>query len=141
MLAFVICVLCSAGLVKCSAGYYDYEGGRCVTREECVETYHRRVRGSECVEEDMGESSNSDSQYRDDSHASASSTSVDNLIPKASISCGNNYVDKTGATERCVTRKGCTGIPYDKGKLCLPDDEYKNWNSYKVYLYVSGKDK
>ena len=58
MLVIALGAQSSAWLVKCAAGYYDYEGGRCVTGEECVETYHRRVRGSECVEaeEDRDES-------------------------------------------------------------------------------------
>ena len=60
---------------------------------------------------------------------------------RTSISCGSNYIDKTRATEKCVTRKDCTGIPDDKGKLCLPDDEYNNWRSYKVYLLVNGEDR
>ena len=28
-------VQCYAGLARCDVGYYDYDGGRCVTREEC----------------------------------------------------------------------------------------------------------
>ena len=70
MLVIALGAQSSAWLVKCAAGYYDYEGWRCVTGEECVATYHRRVRGFECVEEDTDESSTNDSQYRNDDHLS-----------------------------------------------------------------------
>ena len=63
MLVIALGAQSSTWETRCGAGYYGYEGGRCVTWEECVETYHRRVRGSECVEaeEHMDENSVNDS--------------------------------------------------------------------------------
>ena len=108
-----------------------------------MEMYHRRVRGSECVEaeETTDESSANDSQYRDDNYASTLSTPSESPVLKASKPCGDDYLDKVGKTEKCIKKKDCTGVPYDSGGLCLPDDDYGNWNSYKVYLLVNGKDR
>ena len=123
--------------------YTDGATRTCVTLSECVDVHHRYRTDVECMTAQRCKASSVKGYpYANTGECLAlPPVSQDNFtIVDGEYYC-EQYLDLTGEKAACIERGRCSGIPYDDKRACLPDDEYSNWRSYRVYVLVDGEDR